>query len=92
LNFFDEIKSLARLFHVSVINFEESSLKFQFGLFNPDFPAPIKQKSFILDYDAAYFGLLDNSDVSASLDLFHNKIEEYFEKSITDGLRKKLNE
>jgi len=54
---------------------------------NPDFPAPIKKKIFILDYDAYYDGFVERTEVETRLTLFHDKIQDLFEWSIQPKLR-----
>ena len=63
-------------------------LKIQYGMNNPDYPALIRSKEFILDYDAFYEGSQDKESIIENLERFHSKIEDMFEKSITDELRK----
>jgi len=82
-----------RIFHnFEVLNNQGFNLKFQFGIFNSDYPAPIRKKDFILDYDAFYKGLIEPKDISNNLDLYHYAIQELFESNITDKLRKVMNE
>lgn len=82
-----ETKNIARAFNNLVLNYEGVILKFQYGMFNPDFPAPIRKKVFTLDYDAYYHGPQGFEEIKGSLDIFHEKIEAFFESSITDKLR-----
>ncbi|MCK4377672.1 MAG: TIGR04255 family protein [Actinomycetia bacterium] len=91
-NFIQEKQSLSRVFSTIEMNYGDFNLRFQFGLFNSDFPAPIKKKSYLLDFDAYYQGLQDQNQVMPNLDKYHTKIQELFEFSITDKLREKLNE
>ena len=65
--------------------------KFQFGIHNPDYPAQIKRKAFILDYDAYHQGILNIQDLSTSVDEYHNVIQHVFEDNITENLRALLN-
>ena len=51
---------------------------------NPDFPAPIKKKIFILDYDAYCSGILTKDEIFKNLPIFHAEIQRLFESSITD--------
>jgi len=83
---------LIRIFHNIDFNHDDFLLKFQFGIHNPDYPAFIKQNSFILDLDAFFNGLILSGDINYLLNSFHNKIQELFEFSITDELRSVLNE
>lgn len=91
-DFFQEPDKLSRVFHNLEFNFGEFNLKYQFGMHNPDYPAKIKRKIFILDLDAYYEGPQNLDEISKSLNDFHSKIQELFEMSITDKLRELLNE
>lgn len=78
---------------LSLLDFDygDMQMRFQYGMSNPDFPAPIRQKQFTLDYDAYCTGLLDYAEIEKYLDRFHEKIKASFEEVITDGLRAKMN-
>lgn len=80
-----------RLFHNLEFSFGEFNLTFNFGLHNPDYPAPIRQRVFILDFDAYYKGLLEPPDLAVLLDKYHRVIQERFEVSITDATRAVMN-
>ncbi len=82
----------SRIFNNIELNFDDFNLRYQFGMHNPDYPAPIKLKSFILDLDAYCQGFQDLDEIKENLDKYHNKIQEIFESSITDELRNILNE
>lgn len=90
--FTQDPKIIARAFHNLELNYGDMSLRFQYGMPNPDHPAPIRRKLFVLDYDAYYEGPLDENDVERYLTRFHDKIEESFEQSITDKLREEMHE
>lgn len=82
-----------RIFHNYEAVFEESySVRFQFGLFNPDYPAPIKRNLFVLDYDAYYQGLIETQEISSNIDKYHDSVQMMFEQNITNKLRAKMNE
>ncbi len=81
---------ICRAFHNLSINYGEWILKFQYGMHNPDFPASIRKKVFILDYDAIYQGIQDKGDIENLIPLFHEKIQNLFESSISDALREKM--
>jgi uncharacterized protein (TIGR04255 family) len=68
------------------------NLRFQFGVHNPDYPAPIRQKLFVLDYDAYFQGLIDQGEIAGYLDKYHLSIQQMYERSITDNLRREMNE
>lgn len=81
-----------RIFHNFEIKYSNFNLRFQFGIYNPDYPAIIHRRHFILDYDAYYQGMFDPSEISEFLVDFHSKIQDLFEDSITDKLREVMNE
>lgn len=92
IEFSHEKEKLARIFNNLEFSFDDFHLRFQFGMHNPDFPTPIKQKIFILDFDAYNYTIIEQGDLHQNMDLLHNKIQTYFEKSITDELREKMDE
>lgn len=79
-----------RAFHLLSVSNENMNLNFQYGMSNPDFPATIKKKIFILDLDAYCQGAQNETEIEENIDLFHTQIEKYFEKSIKSGLREKM--
>lgn len=81
---------ILRAFHNLVFKYDNIFLIFKYGMYNPDFPAQIKKKVFILDYDAYYEGLLDPKDVPKYMDSFHKRIYTLFEDCIIDEVRKKM--
>jgi len=59
---------------------------------NPDYPAPIKQKIFVLDLDAFKEGTLSFEEVNDIIPKLHQNIESLFEKAITPSLRGRMNQ
>lgn len=92
IEFCPEPEYLARLFHTLEFNFGDYNLRYRFGLHNPDFPAVIRRKVYTLDFDAYYQGIQERDEINANFDKFHIKIQQLFERSITDALRRKMNE
>ena len=90
--FVDDKKFISRVFNNLELKYEDMSIKFQYGMHNPDYPSSIKKKIFILDYDVYYVGECDKSDVLDMVQNYHEKIISLFESSIKDGLRDKMNE
>lgn len=84
-------KKMSRIFNTIEYAFDDFSVKFKFGIHNPDYPSPIRQKQFILDFDAYYIGVQSVEDIKLNFDQFHDKIQDLFETSINDNLRKILN-
>jgi uncharacterized protein (TIGR04255 family) len=83
----DDQATIARNFNVLEFNYGDMRMRFQYGMPNPDFPAAIKRKQFVLDYDAYCDQLLGKDDIAPQLTRFHDKIKASFEQVITDGLR-----
>jgi uncharacterized protein (TIGR04255 family) len=70
-------------------NYNTFQLKFIFGMSNDEFPNPITRKEFILDYDC-FSHDVEYTEVINKLSDFHNNIQEMFENSIEDKLRKQM--
>jgi uncharacterized protein (TIGR04255 family) len=82
---------LSRVFSNIVQHFDDGmQLNYNYGMHNPDFPSRIKRKVFILDFDASYQGVLIKDEVKALVDTAHDRIENLFERCITDNLRTKM--
>lgn len=84
-------KLIARAFHNLELNFGDYNMRFQYGMHNPDYPACIKKKIFILDFDSYYAGILEKDDLKSYFSKFHSSIQEMFEYSITDNYKTILN-
>ena len=82
----------SRLLHNLEYAFDSFNLRFQYGIYNPDYPAPIRQRQFILDFDAYYRGLVDPQNIRTNMDIYHIQIQQLFERSVTDKLRGLMNE
>jgi uncharacterized protein (TIGR04255 family) len=83
--------ALSRVLHNVELAFEAFNLRYILGMHNPDYPARIRQKVFVLDLDAYATLVVDLREVGRRLDDFHGKIQQYFEHSITAELRKVMN-
>lgn len=90
--FVDDKERISRVFNDLEIKYDDMSIKFQYGMPNPDYPSPIKKKIFVLDYDVYYVGERDKSEVPDMMNKYHDKIISLFEGSIKEGLRNELNE
>lgn len=78
---------LTRVFHIVEFNYDGQQVKFQFGIANPDHPAPIKKRQFILDLDSHFVGAITREEIKPFIGAAHDKIQELFEDSITDRTR-----
>lgn len=85
---FADNNNLSRQMNTCAMNYGDYSLTFQYGMFNPDFPAVVKKSVFVLDTDVYAAGLISFDDVVNYLDVFHVKASNWFENSITDNLRR----
>lgn len=83
--------ALSRVFHNLELSLDALNLVYRLGMPNPDYPARIRQKVFVLDLDAYTQSLVNIPDVGRLLDDFHGAIQRYFEQSITDNLRRVMN-
>lgn len=83
---------ISRAFNNLELNCSDYTLKFQYGMYNQDYPATIKKKLFILDIDAYYDGIMTKTDIEEFIPIFHNEIQKLFENSIKDEYRSILND
>lgn len=79
--------ALARVFSMMEYNIDGLLLKAQFGIPNPDYPAAVKQKQFVIDLDAYSFGAYTHDQINELIHKSHGLIQDFFEKSITTKTR-----
>lgn len=89
-SFCEDLRHVSRLFHIIEINGDDHQLRFQFGIHNPDHPAPVRDRAFTLDYDAYTARLIRFGECIGLLDRLHESIQGLFEMSIRDALRDKM--
>lgn len=82
--------SIVRAFHIVEWKQDGVFLRFQYGMHNPDHPAPIRQKIFRLDTDAYVSGLLTLEAIKDYWQTLHDAAHSTFEGVITDEFRKHL--
>ncbi len=70
---------------------EETRLTFRYGMFNSSYPSQIINKEFVLDFDCFAISSLLKDDLLSNLSKFNQITTDYFEKSIKNNLRSKLN-
>ena len=90
-NVAEDKTKICRAFHNLELNYGDMNFRFQYGVHNADYPAPLRSKDFILDFDEYYQGLQNQDEISNNLIRFHDKIEKSFEKFITEDLREVMN-
>lgn len=84
----DDRKRIKRAFNVVEYAYDDLNLKHQFGVVNPDYPAVVRRKQFILDLDCSLTGPNAITDAEGFLNSAHAVIQKHFELSITDETRK----
>lgn len=87
----EDRRALSRVFHNIEFAFDDFNLRYRLGMHNPDYPARIRRKIFVLDLDAYTQSAVGLREVGRLLDDFHATIQRYFEQSITDKLRSLMN-
>lgn len=87
----DDKAKISRAFHNLELNYGDMNVKFQYGMHNPDYPAPIKRKMFILDTDVFLDSVQTKLEIESNLTKFHDKCIVLFEQSITQSLREVMN-
>jgi len=85
--FVDDSSAVIRAFNNLELKYGDMNLTFLYGMYNFDYPAAMKQKTFTLDFDSFIAKVLTRDQLPASLDFMHDRIAWFFEKSITDRLR-----
>ena len=82
---------LSRILNISEYITDEVKCRIQSGIFNPDYPAKIKNREFVLDVDAFIDTPHSFTNINELFDSLHNVIQSKFEQCITDKLRDELN-
>lgn len=86
-------KEISRVFSNIIQKYDDGlNLNFQYGMHNPDYPSRIKNKMFILDFDAFIQGVMEKDFIKEIFEKAHCKIENLFETSIKENLREKMKE
>lgn len=86
-----DCKCLARLMHVAELKYDDISLRFQYGMPNPDHPAVIRRGVFVLDLDGSVRTAHSLSESLDNMVRAHEIIQDRFERSITGKLRERMN-
>lgn len=76
-----------KLMHNTFLRNDDCLLHFQYGLPNPDFPATMKQRFFVLDYDAYFDGVLQLTDACTYINKLHKSIQVLFESNVTETFK-----
>lgn len=86
-SFVVDTNNISRSLQFLEFNEEDHRLRFQFGLFNSEYPNLISKKEFLLDYDCVTIGELSVNDITKITKQFHEIIYDLFEASIDEGLK-----
>ena len=79
---------LIRSMHMDEYRVDGMSMNFRYGMFNPEYPNPLKRNDFALDIDFFSNDIIDSADeILQVIDKGHCEIQALFEQSITDSLR-----
>ena len=89
-DFFGAGDVITRLISIAELKYDDMGVRFQFGMPNPDYPAPVKRPLFVLDLDASISQAHDLTDAMTYMDDAHGRIQTIFERSITQALREKM--
>ena len=90
ISFIDEFNT-SNLISSIEMNYDGFMVRFKYGINNINYPLPIKEPNFILDYDGFTTNLITSmEDFKEMEENIHTKIEELFEKSINEELRNVL--
>jgi uncharacterized protein (TIGR04255 family) len=78
---------------ITIIETDHNDYKsrIQYGVFNPDYPAKVVKKQFLIDIDAYSPGLIYANEVIPLVNKLHTHIQSIFEQFITVALREKMN-
>lgn len=80
---------MVRSMHQLTVRRDQSTMVFNYGLFNSDFPNTLARRAFVLDYDCSRTAVPQNEAFQV-IDELNKFCETMFEASIEDGLRKLL--
>lgn len=69
---------------------DEDQVLLTYGLFNPDFPAPIVQKHFVIDIDCSRNGQISAGDGKGVVKRLNSLAASTFEGAIDEKLRKEM--
>lgn len=83
---------MIRSMHMAEYRIGEMIMNFRYGMYNPEYPNPLKKNDFVLDFDFFSNDVIDSADgILHVLERGHHEIQELFEHSIKDPLREVMN-
>ena len=84
---FTTTSDILRSMHVLEVEEDDYLLRFQFGLYNSEYPNPIARKEFVLDYDCFIEQEIEPFEINKRAEECNDIIYKWFEKSIGEDLR-----
>ena len=78
----DTESKISRAFQNLELILPDMMIRFQYGMHNPDYPAPVKRKLFILDYDGYCESLQGEKELKDNLTKINAKLSALFKRSI----------
>lgn len=87
---FPESAKMVRSVHQLQMQRGDLTMRFAYGISNPDFPAALSRRHFLLDYDCFRQEAMPSNEVLGTLDRLNTLCESMFEISIDDGLRQQM--
>ena len=81
---------LLRSMHQVVQKSGHDQVVLNYGIVNPDYPAPVVQRHFILDIDCSREGVIESGDALACVKDLNTLATEIFEESIDNDLRQRM--
>jgi len=73
--------------HIIEIDEKDYDIQFQYGQFNRNYPNPISEREYVLDYTCRCFESKNFNEIIDTVDHMHKIIYNLFEKCIGEGLR-----
>lgn len=87
-----ESPQLIRSMHTKEYIIDSLKMNFRYGMFNPDYPNVLKKNAFVLDYDCFTDDTVESADqLMQIINQGHDAIQKLFEASISNSLRKVMN-
>jgi uncharacterized protein (TIGR04255 family) len=86
-SFIENKQNIKKSMHMLEVKGEGYDLKFQFGLYNSEYPNSIARKEFVLDYDCSLKEDIEINEIYDKAREFNTIISSWFERSIGESLR-----
>lgn len=88
-NFELGLRNVTRGFSIISQNNNGIKTNFKYGIHNPDFPSPIKDYTFTLDFDVFYEGLLSKKEILENAKKFYKEIKKLYLFSLVKTPKRK---